>query len=120
MLDGESPYPWQDDAACINVDPDMFFPKVGDLKTPQEAREICTTCPVAAQCLELGMSYEFGMFGGMTPRQRSALKNGTTRYAGTREKQLAMHRRRMPVEEIARQCGVSERTVFRTIAKYAS
>lgn len=44
----------------------------------QAARAVCHTCPVAAPCLEFALEHdrEHGMYGGMTPAERSALAMG--------------------------------------------
>lgn len=64
------PFPWQADAACDAewVDPEWFFPE--DKDTELEAKVICTGCPVAAQCLDLGMDHAYGVFGGLTASER--------------------------------------------------
>lgn len=64
---------WMDDAACINEDPELFFPPSG--QSSLAARKVCKGCPVAKQCLEYAIRCEsgspgFGVFGGRTPEQR--------------------------------------------------
>lgn len=73
-LTGDTPYQWQDDAACAETDPDMFFPDMGDWLTSKSALEICGTCPVVQQCKALGMQFEHGIFGGMSARSRGIAK----------------------------------------------
>lgn len=60
---------WQDDALCAEVATDMFFPEQHN-DQGRNARSVCAECPVREQCLELGMQYDFGIFGGLTPKQR--------------------------------------------------
>lgn len=68
---------WQELAACagLGVDPDVFFPVTqwgpSDWRTP---KALCDSCPVRLQCLDYALkSHEpYGMWGGMTPVQRSA------------------------------------------------
>lgn len=64
------PFPWQDDALCAQIDPDLFFPESGDWLAARQAKEICAACPVAEQCLGVGMRFNYGIFGGLTPSQR--------------------------------------------------
>jgi WhiB family redox-sensing transcriptional regulator len=53
------------------MDPDFFFPADG-LMTP-EAREACGRCPVRKPCLEFGLYENYGIWGGMTLRDRARL-----------------------------------------------
>jgi len=66
---------WSDEALCRFSDPEMWFPKKGNL-TPgnQMAIQICQRCPVIDDCLEDGLSNEFGIFGGLTAPQRARLR----------------------------------------------
>jgi WhiB family redox-sensing transcriptional regulator len=63
---------WAARAACTTTDPDQLFVK-GAAQRP--ARAICFTCPVRRQCLAdaLDSETEFGVWGGMTERERRAL-----------------------------------------------
>ena len=57
--------------------PDLWFPAGYDSRQyPQivEAKRLCGGCPFAAQCLEVGMQYEDGVWGGLTPRERAKLR----------------------------------------------
>ncbi len=81
---------WQERAACRDADLEVFFPnlepgrKVGDRLSAQveQAKAFCRACPVHRQCLELALSAEggraeslrFGVFGGLTPNERAALR----------------------------------------------
>jgi WhiB family transcriptional regulator, redox-sensing transcriptional regulator len=69
-LTSDTPYRWQDDARCLETDPDLFFPVMGDYIASQKAREICSVCPVVAQCALLGLEFDYGIFGGLTPTDR--------------------------------------------------
>jgi WhiB family redox-sensing transcriptional regulator len=69
--------PWREDAACLDVDPDMFFPTRGDHQAAEQARDFCTArCSVTADCLEYALrtGQDIGIWGGTTSRQRSALR----------------------------------------------
>jgi WhiB family transcriptional regulator, redox-sensing transcriptional regulator len=66
---------WHSEAACRDVpDPDIFFPKRGG--SSQEARAICTRCPMLDECLKwtLETRPEYGIFGNTSERERRALK----------------------------------------------
>ena len=69
---------WRDRATCADMDPEIFFPRTGDLAGIEHARQICSFCPVIQECLEMaleaecgaGKSYRAGVFGGLSPSQR--------------------------------------------------
>src|SRR3546814_2533137 len=37
---------WQKKAACLDVNPELFFPEKGDTTSGNEAMKICFSCPV--------------------------------------------------------------------------
>ena len=65
---------WQDHANCLGVDPDLFFPERG--ASTREAKEVCLSCEVRAQCLEYALANDerFGIWGGLSERARRRLK----------------------------------------------
>jgi WhiB family redox-sensing transcriptional regulator len=67
---------WRSDALCTQIDPDLFFPKKGDAGQAKQARAVCARCPVREQCLTAALEADerFGIFGGLSVRQRDALK----------------------------------------------
>ena len=76
---------WTRDAVCASVDPALWFPEMGG--TAREAKKICATCPVRVQCLEFALERpeRFGIFGGMTERERRKLQGNTKacKHCGT-------------------------------------
>ncbi|AIT14553.1 WhiB family transcription factor [Mycobacterium phage Jamie19] len=72
------PDDWTLGAACTQTDPEVFFPEKGEPVGP--AREICKRCDVRQQCRDIAIAHdeEFGIWGGLTPNQRRALKRGVT------------------------------------------
>lgn len=76
----KNPSKWWDDALCKGLDANIFFPE-----RPQGrdyfavARSYCKNCEVRTACLEEALSYDadtdrFGMFGGLTPKERARLR----------------------------------------------
>lgn len=67
---------WMDDWAplgsCAKSDPDALFVQGA---AQQTAKVVCQRCPVIAECLAdaLDNRTEFGVWGGMTERERRAL-----------------------------------------------
>jgi WhiB family redox-sensing transcriptional regulator len=70
---------WRRDAACKDVDPNLFFPVgVTGPAIPQiaAAKSICDECSVQRDCLEFAITtnQEFGVWGGMTEDERRVLR----------------------------------------------
>jgi len=65
---------WQDEANCLGVDPDLFFPERG--ASTREAKEVCRGCVVRGQCLEYALvnGEKFGIWGGLSERERRRLR----------------------------------------------
>ena len=65
---------WQDDANCLGVDPDLFFPERG--ASTREAKEVCRGCVVRGQCLEFALQNgeKFGIWGGLSERERRRIR----------------------------------------------
>lgn len=79
---------WEDRAECKQSPIEVFFPEiVGDVtdRPYRQAKTFCNACSVREQCLDLAMTveknapYRFGVFGGLTPKERNAL-SGSYRY----------------------------------------
>jgi WhiB family redox-sensing transcriptional regulator len=66
--------PWAHEAKCLHAEPDTFFPEKGG--STREAKRICTGCPVRDECLEFALSNDerFGIWGGLSERERRKLK----------------------------------------------
>lgn len=74
-LDGDdSALSWQEQALCAQTDPEAFFPEKGG--STREAKRVCASCDVRAECLEyaLGNDERFGIWGGLSERERRKLK----------------------------------------------
>ena len=63
---------WPSMAACRTGDPDALFVQGAEQNV---AKRICRSCPVRYECLAdaLDNRIEFGVWGGMTERERRAL-----------------------------------------------
>jgi WhiB family transcriptional regulator, redox-sensing transcriptional regulator len=75
---------WRDDAACIDEDPELFFP-IGTtgpaIDQAEEAKRVCARCAVREQCLEfaLASNQDAGVWGGLTEDERRSLKRARQR-----------------------------------------
>lgn len=69
-----TPHDWMTDARCAEVDPDLWFPEIGS--PAPEAKKICGSCPVAAQCAELAVTNNerHGIWAGLSARDRQQLR----------------------------------------------
>ena len=63
---------WRERAVCKGTDPDELFVKGA---AQNGAKRICRGCPVRTECLAdaLDNTIQFGVWGGMTVRERRAL-----------------------------------------------
>jgi WhiB family redox-sensing transcriptional regulator len=63
---------WRRDARCRRGDPNELFVTGA---RQREARVVCRVCPVRTECLAHALDHriEFGVWGGMTERERRAL-----------------------------------------------
>ncbi len=72
----DAPADWRGDAACSDVDVDLFF--AVDDATQHEAVAICESCPVRAECLEWALSTKepHGVWGGCAEGERKQMLLG--------------------------------------------
>ncbi len=65
---------WQERALCAQTDPEAFFPEKGG--STREAKKVCLGCDVRVECLEYALSNDerFGIWGGLSERERRRLK----------------------------------------------
>jgi WhiB family transcriptional regulator, redox-sensing transcriptional regulator len=71
---------WVRDAACAQTDPEAFFP-YGETSTEVRlAKAVCNGCEVRTECLTyaLEVDEQWGIWGGLTPRERKRLKKKGT------------------------------------------
>lgn len=79
---------WWRHAACVDEDPELFFPVgvAGPAAQEQQARakEVCGRCPVSGECLEYAMSVgaTHGVWGGTGEEERRALHRRARRHGG--------------------------------------
>jgi WhiB family redox-sensing transcriptional regulator len=58
---------------CAETDPEIFYPPKGGSTT--QAKQLCFACPERLACLEYALTHgeRFGIWGGMTGRERRRL-----------------------------------------------
>ncbi|SDH35577.1 transcription factor WhiB [Arthrobacter subterraneus] len=75
---------WRSRAACLDKDPELFFP-VGNtgpaLLQIEEAKSVCRRCQVVDTCLQWAIEsgQDAGVWGGMSEDERRALKRRAAR-----------------------------------------
>ncbi len=77
-------YDWQFAGACLEADPELFFPPEAERGPRRRAREraaksYCVRCPVIAECLRhaLAVREPYGVWGGLTTGERANVAAGT-------------------------------------------
>jgi WhiB family redox-sensing transcriptional regulator len=75
---------WAHLASCRTLDPELFFPETAN--DEDAAKAVCAACPVRQACLDhaLAASEPYGIWGGLTLRERRLLR---------RERSAARHLR---------------------------
>jgi hypothetical protein len=67
---------WMLEAVCRKVKNDFWYPPLEE-KNPEQyyavGRELCRRCPVWKDCLKTGIEERWGMWGGLTPLERTPL-----------------------------------------------
>jgi WhiB family redox-sensing transcriptional regulator len=77
---------WQSQGACLNADPDVFFPisLAGASATQiRAARAICAGCRVRSACTDYAVEHSEiqGIWGGTTDDERKKLRRSRARAA---------------------------------------
>jgi WhiB family redox-sensing transcriptional regulator len=84
---------WMDDAACTNVDPELFFPEGRDQEARiDEAKAVCASCPVLELCLvrALDNKEQHGIWAGATSHdERRRMVRNRKRPSRAKEEETA-------------------------------
>lgn len=75
-------YEWQAEAACRNVDPELFYYPDAERGTARRRREVaakkvCASCPVLSVCAQFALDNVevYGIWGGLTEKERQRAMN---------------------------------------------
>lgn len=79
--DHEPAADWRERAACLGADRATWFPERGASTT--KPKLICASCPVRLDCAIDHANEKWGIFGGLSERERRVLK-ATMRASGIR------------------------------------
>lgn len=75
---------WRQRAACLDEDPELFFP-VGTTGTAldqvEKAKQVCRRCEVTEPCLDwaLETNQDAGIWGGLSEDERRTLRRSRLR-----------------------------------------
>lgn len=75
---------WRDRAACLQQNPELFFP-VGFTEAAhfqlERAKRVCADCPVREECLQwaLKLGLDHGVWGGASEEERRSIKRRAAR-----------------------------------------
>lgn len=73
-VDAASPWAWTNDAACTDLDTNLFYPDGGET-VDARAVATCRRCPVRPECQDWALRHENeGYWAGMTPTARRRLR----------------------------------------------
>lgn len=78
---------WQVRGLCRALSPDLFFHPDHERgparrRRAQQAKEVCTFCPVLAQCRDHALKVDepYGVWGGMSEEERAQISHGGRRH----------------------------------------
>ena len=78
---------WIFKGLCKNRHIDIWYPPL-DTDNPDKyygvAREVCRRCPVWKECLDAGTTETWGMWGGLTPLERTVITNKSPKPSAIR------------------------------------
>lgn len=74
LVEDDGNFSWQEQALCAQTDPESFFPEKGG--GTRDAKKTCLACDVRPECLEYALENDerFGIWGGLSERERRKLK----------------------------------------------
>jgi WhiB family transcriptional regulator, redox-sensing transcriptional regulator len=122
---------WRLDAACREVDPELFFPEPGQVPQAAAAKQVCAGCAVRGPCLEAAVhgpqarDDHTGIFAGTTARDRVRLRGRPSMAQGTRflhdrtaaEAALASANQHS-IDRAAHELGVSKQALRRAFTQH--
>lgn len=75
---------WMENASCRKKKNDFWYPPL-DTDVPDNyyaiGREVCHRCSVWQDCLDAGIDEKWGMWGGLTPQERTALTSNNPKQS---------------------------------------
>jgi WhiB family transcriptional regulator, redox-sensing transcriptional regulator len=123
---GDGERDWRLDAACADMDPELFFPEPGQVPQAAAAKQTCAGCAVRGPCLQAALhgpqarDDHTGIFAGTTAKERVALRGRASMAEGTQfvhdrtaaEEALKLANK-VSIDRAARELGVSKQALRR-------
>jgi WhiB family transcriptional regulator, redox-sensing transcriptional regulator len=122
---------WRLDAACREVDPELFFPDSGQVPQVAAAKAVCAGCGVRGPCLEAALhgpqarDDHSGIFAGTTASDRVRLRGRASMAEGTRflqdrtaAAQALDLANEVSIDRAARHLGVSKQALRRAFDEH--
>lgn len=128
-MDTDLTHDWRARAACAGYpDPDAFHQNPST-KRHQKAAQLCTACPVRAECLDFSMdTASRGLWAGLTAEDRHGRKGAgnllktsvlAAELTGIRDRQICeLTKLRRSAAEVAAYLNTNERTVGRVLKRH--
>ncbi len=116
LLDHDPQHP----PACTGIPTSMFFPDQGAAEDAFAALRICRNCPIVDACRDYAVdTFQIGIWGGTTDRQRERIRRRQTTLSRTQRRRLADRDQvralvdHLTAQQIADRLGINIRTVER-------
>lgn len=103
---------WRDDAACQSLDGENFYPISDTLAEP--AKKVCwSRCPVRQDCLTYALEAgeRFGVWGGLTEKERRALVRQQNSYQRRKADVARMVTDGLDAQQIAHRLGLTRKAL---------
>jgi WhiB family redox-sensing transcriptional regulator len=112
---------WQNRAACVGVDPELFFPTSRN-DSAKSAKKICRNCPVRKECRQAARDNgeEFGVWGGATEQERNGPRPTYTKRDDRGVENVIFVLAQHPYAtgaEVAQRLGVERESVNRAVRR---
>ena len=75
LIDGtDEEAEWTERTLCAETNPEAFFPEKNN--STRKAKKVCLSCDVRNECLDYALAHDerFGIWGGLSERERRRLK----------------------------------------------
>lgn len=95
--------PWRQEAACVGMPLDAFYPTIHSTSVFDAARAACARCPVLAQCAADMAGDTWGFWAGTSPAERARTTQTVSRRWS--EEDIALVATSLSDEEVAARTG---------------
>jgi len=87
-------YNWREDANCLGINTDLWFPEGDGQVSAKGLREVCGRCSVIDQCLDWAVRHEaHGYWAGTHPTERAQMRRARGIFLEAPEARVYGHAR---------------------------